>query len=123
MTSAIPRRKLLILDDRADVLRSLARYFGAYFDEVHTAQSPEAAERILADSEPEALLCDYWLGHGMPTGTELVARWRARFGCLRRVALMTGTKDSALSGTESVDRVFEKPIDLEAARSFLLAAL
>ncbi len=113
-------RRLIIVDDRADVLRSLARYLREHVETVYTAATVEEAERILSEHQPDTLLCDYWLGDDLPTGTELCQRWRSTFSCLRRVALMTGTKGSAVFGAQHVDVVFEKPIDLAALRRFLL---
>lgn len=120
--TAEPTRCLLIVDDRPEILRSLKRYMAPLFREVLLAETPEEAESHLRAATPDTLLCDYWLGDGLPTGTELIARWRGEFPCLQRLVLMTGTKPSALVGTEHADRVFEKPLDMTALKLFLFGA-
>ena len=118
--SAEPTKCLLIVDDRPEILRSVKRFMAPLFRDVLVASTPEEAEAHLRSAAPEVLLCDYWLGPDLPTGTELISRWRVEFPCLRRLVLMTGTKPSALLGTEHADRVFEKPLDMPALKAFLL---
>lgn len=115
-----PTRSLLIVDDRSEILRSLKRFMDPLFRSVLVASTPEQAEAHLRAAAPDTLLCDYWLGADLPTGTELIARWRVEFPCLHQVVLMTGTKPSALVGVEHVDRVFEKPLDMPALKAFLV---
>ncbi len=114
-----PTRTLLILDDRPEILRSLKRYLASHFREILVASTPDEAEAHLRASKPDTLLCDYWLGDDVPTGTELIARWRVEFDCLRQVFLMTGTKASALTGAHHADRVFEKPLNMPLLMAFL----
>ncbi len=114
---------LLIVDDRADVRTALRRYFGLFFECVLTAASPAEAEAHLRERQPPVVLCDFWLGSEYPLTTELIPGWRKRHPCIRALALMTGTKSSAVEGAEGVDAVFRKPLDLNAVREFLLAAV
>ena len=109
---------LLILDDRDDLRVSLKRLFGLMFDEVLLAGTPEEAEEHLRNSSPPFFLCDYWLGREHPPGSEVVRRFRKQFPCLERVALMTGSKVSALTDTVGADIVFSKPLNTEKVRSF-----
>jgi DNA-binding NtrC family response regulator len=120
--SAAPADKgLLIVDDRADVRRSLTRFFAMFIQRVHHAGDPDEAEQILIEHRPELLLCDYWLGTDQAPGTELARRWRRVHGCLRRVAIMTGTKTTAIVPPPGVDRVFQKPLPMDEVREWLLA--
>ncbi len=102
---------LLIVDDREDVRRAMKRYFSLYFDAVYVAATPTDAERQLRQYQPSYLLCDYWLGEGYLPSTEYIPGWRRLVPTLKRVALMTGTKVAALAKTESVDIVFQKPLE------------
>jgi CheY-like chemotaxis protein len=115
---------LLIVDDIADVARSFSRLFRGNFEKVYTASTPEEAEKVLGqtDGPPTALICDYWLGKGRPLGSELIARWRAAYPSLKRVALITGSQMSELKLGPGIDGVFCKPVDLESLRDLLKGA-
>lgn len=113
------RPSLLIVDDRADVLRTIARYMSLHF-EVHAVRTVDEAEDCLTVAAPSRVLCDYWLGRKAPNGGELLARWRQQFACIEKTALMTGTKTAALEALPGVDRVFAKPLNFERVASWLL---
>jgi DNA-binding NtrC family response regulator len=119
---ALPEAKLaltlLIVDDREDVLRALDRFMGLYFERVCVALDPQAAEQALSVYQPQCLLCDYWLGEAHPLATALIPLWRKRYPCLERVALMTGTKSSAITSCAEVDIVFHKPLDMAKVLAF-----
>ncbi|HHH28742.1 MAG TPA: response regulator [Polyangiaceae bacterium] len=111
---------LVILDDRDDVRVGLERLFGLFFARVLVAATPEQADDLLAESSSAFLLCDYWLGPEHPPGSEIIRRFRKRHACLRKVALMTGSKVSALTDTEGADAVFSKPLDAKKVRAFFV---
>jgi DNA-binding NtrC family response regulator len=111
------------VDDRPEVLRGLRRYLGLHFDHVHIAATPTEAEVLLETHACPVLLCDYWLGEEVPPATSLIPRWRSRFACLQRVALMTGTSGATLLGSDGIDAVFRKPLDLESLVAFLASPL
>ena len=111
---------LLIVDDREDVRSGLRRFFGLFFQTVILAATPEEANRQLEEARPPLVLCDYWLGNDHPPATELIPGWRKRYPFIRVLALMTGTKASALQNAEGVDGVFQKPLDLHAVKDFLV---
>lgn len=111
---------LLIVDDRVEVRSALERFFALWFERVYAAASPNEALAMLEEHQPSVLLCDYYLGDGLPVGSELIALWRKRFPCLERVVLMTGTKVSNLGDVSCVDAVFQKPLNLRAVTPFLL---
>lgn len=104
---------LLIVDDREEVLRALERFMCLYFEQVLTAHTPQQAEAHLAEASPGYLLCDYWLGDEHPPSTAFIPDWRKRYPCLKRVALMSGTKSSSIAPCTEVDEVFQKPLDLK----------
>lgn len=102
---------LLIVDDRAEVLRALERLLGLYFEEVYTAMTPPDAESTLEQRSPRFLLCDYWLGDKYPPATGFIPRWRKEYPCLLRVVLMSGTNSASIPPCPGVDHVFAKPLD------------
>ncbi len=112
---------LLIVDDRADVLQALLRFFELDFEQVLSAQNPAEAEDIIRTKQPEFLLCDYWLGEAHPPSTEFLGRWRAEYPCLRRVVLMTGTKSSSIPPCAAVDDIFPKPLRLSKVVEYFRA--
>lgn len=116
MTAPLPpiTTPLLVVDDRADVLDALERYFSLDFERVYSATTPELAEEIFEREHPPLLLCDYWLGPSYPPATELLLKWRERYPFLVRVVLMSGTKASAIPFCAAVDLVVPKPLHLSS---------
>jgi CheY-like chemotaxis protein len=113
---------ILVVDDTDLVRRAMVRLLGRYFATVLSAGTATGAEALLERERPPFLLCDYWLGQGVPPATSFIPRWRTSFPFLRRVALMTGTKASALHGAEGVDAVFQKPLELSEVIAFFTGA-
>jgi DNA-binding NtrC family response regulator len=101
---------LLVVDDRADVLQALTRYFELEFEHVFGAQTVSEAEEILRTHSPTFLLCDYWLGDDTPPSTTFLPRWRREYPSLKRVVLMTGTKSTSIPPCPEVDVVLTKPL-------------
>ncbi len=112
---------ILVLDDRADVLRSLARYFRLHFEAVVTSSTPTAAKQAIAAHRTPFLLCDYWLGEEHPPSPTLIREWRRDYPFIVRVAIMTGSDRVAAVSCEGVDAVFAKPFDLGEVASFFAA--
>ena len=111
---------LLIVDDREDIRRAMARYFSLYFEAVYVAATPNEAENILQKYSPTFLLCDYWLGEDFPPSTALIPGWRQLAPSIKSVALMTGTKISAIGSIPCVDAVFQKPLEPSHVVDFFL---
>jgi DNA-binding NtrC family response regulator len=105
-------RTLLVVDDRPEVLRAIERYVRLHFQRVWIAQTPEEAERVLAEHHPDFLLCDFWLGENYPPATALIPRWRSQYPTLRHVVLMSGTKSSSIPPCEAIDAQFAKPLQM-----------
>jgi DNA-binding NtrC family response regulator len=111
--------KLLIVEDMPDVARSYVLVFKRFAADVITASSPREAEQVMGSAtEPLMLLCDNWLGEGVPTGMELVPRWRKSFPALVKTALVTGSNVGSVGGVPGIDAVFEKPPDIAALAKF-----
>ncbi|HNS96266.1 MAG TPA: hypothetical protein PLJ27_11980 [Polyangiaceae bacterium] len=116
-------RVLLIVEDRADVGLAFRRYFSRYFDSVLLASTPAQAESILqGEPSPTHMICDHWLGEGIPVGLILLSKWRAQFPSLKRCIIVSGSEIEPLSLPPGVDAVFNKPADMSRIREFLLAA-
>lgn len=119
MAIAPTNRRILLVDDQADILRSLKRYLAPRHAAILVAATPFEADEQLLTGRPDTLICDYWLGDGLPTGTELIARWRREHDFLRLAVLMTGTSFDVLSGKEHADHILEKPLDLARLNAIL----
>ena len=74
----LPGRRLLVLDNEASILHSMAALLGQWGCEVVTAPDLESALGNLGGVAPEAILADYHLDHGV-TGCEVVQALRAQF--------------------------------------------
>lgn len=112
---------LLIVDDRADVLRMLGPLFELWFGTVLVAPTPLLAAEHVRIASPPFLLCDHDLGHAVPNGCEVVRWLRARYPCLQRVALMTGGGAAAVvADLGGADMVFAKPLETQAVRRFFV---
>ena len=74
----LPGRRLLVLDNEPDILRSMADLLGQWGCSVLTATDEAAALVALAGEAPELIIADYHLDHGV-TGCEVVKRLREHF--------------------------------------------
>ncbi|MCU9946929.1 NahK/ErcS family hybrid sensor histidine kinase/response regulator [Pseudomonas sp. PDM13] len=75
----LPGRRLLVLDNEASILHSMAALLDQWGCEVVTAPDLESALGNLGGVAPEAILADYHLDHGV-TGCEVVQALRGQFG-------------------------------------------
>jgi CheY-like chemotaxis protein len=118
------QRVLLILDDTPEVARALRRFMSNDFDVVREASTPEEAERFLGDPESPTthLICDHYLGKGVPLGADLIRRWRRSYPLLQVAVLHTGSDMEGLVAGDGIDKVFGKPLDARELLQFLLAA-
>ena len=117
--SRVPRRVLLVEDNEA-ASRSLARLLRVYGFEVETAcDGGSALEALSGSPGPTFLLTDL----GLPDldGREVARHARARFPSIK-VIVITGwdvDQESAEWTKWGVDRVFTKPIDMDALLGLL----
>jgi response regulator RpfG family c-di-GMP phosphodiesterase len=110
---AVGRRpaRLLLVDDEARILASLSRALRREHYEIHTAESPEEALRILAAQRFELILADY----RMPamTGVELLTRAAKTHPEAARL-LLTGWREQVPHGAledAGIRALLEKPWD------------
>ena len=58
------------------------------------------------------VVCDYFLGNQFPNGSELLAKWRTGFPCIRVAVLLSGSELDAIAPEPGIDWVLSKPPDL-----------
>nr|WP_319528480.1 NahK/ErcS family hybrid sensor histidine kinase/response regulator [Pseudomonas laurentiana] len=75
----LPGRRLLVLDNELSILQSMASLLGQWGCEVLIATDRESALEVLQGREPELILADYHLDHGV-TGCDVVMDLRKHFG-------------------------------------------
>ncbi len=104
---------LLIVDDDELICRGVLRQLRGQFEHVYFATRPDDAERILEEFEVTTLVCDYDLGEAMPTGTELLTRWRQAYPNIRRAVIYSGADLSRIRMPEAVDTAVSKGASAE----------
>lgn len=118
---SLPRRRVLVADDHADVLESLALLLNLMGHEVRTAQNGREAVAIAATFRPELILMDL----GMPemNGYDACRQLRAAADGAETliVALSGWGQDRHRKATREAgfDRHLVKPIGNDALRSLL----
>lgn len=115
---ARPARRVLVVDDDAGNRETLSELLALSGHEVRGADSGTAALQAVASAPRpfDVALVDL----AMPdmNGVELARRLRARDQALR-IALVTGWDPNTVDGSDVVDAVFRKPIDLPKILEFL----
>ena len=109
----------MVVDDHPYVARGMARFLARDFDAVHVAHDPVEAEVVLANEDVTQLICDYFLGEGIPLGTDLVPKWRKSHPGIRVAVLVSGSEFVLRDQTASIDAFFPKPIDTAGLRAAL----
>ena len=87
----LPGRRLLVLDNEPDILRSMADLLGQWGCTVVTATDEAAAVTALAGQAPELIIADYHLDHGV-TGCEVAKRLREHYGLTIPVVVITAER-------------------------------
>ncbi len=100
----------LVVDDQVLITKAVARVLGRRFETVLTANTPQEAELHLSTHHVTHLLCDFFLGEGVPTGTELIPRWRAAHPGIVRAILFTGSVLTKIVVPPEVDMLLSKPL-------------
>lgn len=104
---------LLIVDDNPKVRKMLVVLLSRSFDKVLAAATPTEAEQLLVNHKVTHLISDYDLGAGHQRGTTLVAKWRQRYGLIRRALILTGYSLDDIEMNAAVDEYILKGCDLE----------
>ncbi|EIK94591.1 pas pac sensor hybrid histidine kinase [Pseudomonas sp. M47T1] len=87
----LPGRRLLVLDNEPDILRSMADLLGQWGCSVVTATDEAGAMAALAGTAPELIIADYHLDHGV-TGCEVARRLREHFAQAIPVVVITAER-------------------------------
>jgi CheY-like chemotaxis protein len=102
-------RVALVVDDEPGVCRVLVRMLRTHFDEVLTVNCPSEADEALSTRPVTHLVCDCFLGQGLPLGSDLIPGWRALYPSIRRAVVFTGNDLTRVPG--EVDAVVRKAGD------------
>ncbi|MFO8071859.1 MAG: hypothetical protein R6V85_08290 [Polyangia bacterium] len=113
------KRVLLVVDDEPLVGRMIRRVLASDFDWILTATDPEGASASLEEACVTHLICDCYLGPGLPRGCDLVAGWRRDRPSIRRAVIFATTDLSASPPPEGVDAVLHKSADADQIRKAL----
>ena len=120
----LPGRRLLVLDNELSILQSMASLLGQWGCEVLTATDRESALEVLQGREPELILADYHLDHGI-TGCDVVMDLRAHFG--RPIAAVMITADRSDQSRLAMQRLgaplLSKPVKPGKLRAVLSQVL
>jgi PAS domain S-box-containing protein len=121
--SALPRRRILVVDDNVDSARSMAMLLGrTWGQDVEVAHDGESALAIFEEFAPEVMLLDI----GLPdmSGFEVAERLHRRVDPIRTVLVaMTGwgqEEDIRRSRESGFAHHLVKPVDLGVLRNLLL---
>lgn len=87
----LPGRRLLVLDNEPDILRSMADLLGQWGCQVITATDETAALAALHGQAPELIIADYHLDHGV-TGCEVARHLREHFAQAIPVVVITAER-------------------------------
>ena len=104
---------ILVVDDHEGTARATARVLRMRFDTVHVAYSAAEAEEILAREPVTAVLCDHNLGKGLPTGVELIPKWREQYPEIARAVLYSGSLREEIDLPPEVDLYLAKVATME----------
>jgi DNA-binding NtrC family response regulator len=110
----VSERRLLLVDDEADILVPMRRFFEKRGYTVQVAESVEQARKAVEDERPDAALLDFSLPDG--DGLALLKQLRALDGDLPCVMLTAhGSIDLAVRAVkEGAEQFFTKPVELPA---------
>ncbi len=103
----------LVVDDKILVTKAVARVLGRRFETVLTANTPQEAELHLSSNHVTHLLCDFILGDGVPTGAELIPRWRTAYPGIVRAVLFTGSVLTKIVVPPEADALLSKPMSTD----------
>lgn len=116
---AMPRRRVLVVDNDADVLRAMQALLEGWRCEVLAAATPERAERLATASPPDVLLLDYHLDGGA-TGLDLRERLIACIGDRPTVIVTADHGESIARAAAAVGaHLLHKPLKPLALKSLM----
>ncbi len=112
ITLPIEGRRVLLVDDNADAVDSLADMLRSFGHEVRVAYNGPEALRAVDGFRPQVAVLD--IGLPVMDGVELATRLRDRVGSALRVFALTGygsAEDHARTAQNGFEHHFVKPVD------------
>ncbi len=111
--------QILCVDDDAEITRAMASLLSRWGCQVHTANSPQCAFKILEQQQPDVLMVDYQLGE--ITGIELIERIRRLAGCSLNAVLVTANQQDDVRKRCAKKGIgfLKKPVKPAAMRAIL----
>jgi signal transduction histidine kinase/ActR/RegA family two-component response regulator len=124
LSAAFAGRRVYLIDDEHDILKSMSRLLAIWGIETLTADSVQAAEQLwAAHGRPDLLITDLRL-RGAEHGAALAQRLQQRYGSCP-VLIITGelASESLLDASQLGFRVMHKPIERESLERTLYEVL
>jgi len=118
--AALPKRRILVVDDNVDAADALAELLRDYGHEVHAAHDGPSAIEQAALHQPDIVLLDI----GMPgfDGYEVARRMRTQLGLKATLVALTGygeARHRRLSREAGFDQHVTKPVDIRKLETLL----
>lgn len=114
----IKMKKILIVDDRMEVLKMIGRFLDKKRFAVYLSDSSEKALRVCKETKFDLVISDFDLDEG--TGIELIDKIKKRYPKIKTI-LMSGsfTFDKEMLKIERIDASLEKPFDVTELRNLV----
>ena len=124
MDAALRGKRVYVIDDEIDILKSMRTLLGVWGIEALTADAPETAERIFERYGcPDLMIVDLRLGEG-EHGAQLADRLRLQYGAFPVLIITGETASEALrQANEGGHTLLQKPIAPEVLRHSIATAM
>jgi two-component system, sensor histidine kinase len=122
--ASLQGKRVYVIDDEIDILKSMRTLLGVWGIRVHTAESSNMADRIFAEyGAPDLMIVDLRLGEH-EHGAQLAHRLQHQFGEFPVVIITGETASEALrQANEAGHTLLQKPIAPEVLRRAIVAAI
>jgi two-component system, sensor histidine kinase len=124
LAPSFPGRRIYVVDDEPEILRSMQKLLGAWGIEVMTANSTRTSERLFEmHRQPDLMIVDLRLNEE-ESGVQLASRLRGKYGNFP-ILIVTGetSSDALAQANDLAFPLLQKPIAPEILRSAIADAL
>jgi len=111
-------KKILIVDDRMEVLKLIGRFLDKKRFVVYLSDSSEKALSLCEETKFDLVISDFDLDEG--TGIELIDKIKKRYPKIKTI-LMSGnfSFDEEMIKTERIDAFLQKPFEVKELRTLI----